>query len=81
MAEPYVYNDKVSLPKIRDERQDAFVPEARYRDLLWEGAKSGFDETTLGFAKDLKLKHQSRLGINLISQSDWNEQHPNGMIL
>ena len=76
MAEPYIYNDKVSLPKIRDERQDSYIPPARYRDLLWEGAKSGFDETTLGFAKDLKLKHQSRLGINLIEQSDWNEQHP-----
>ena len=43
---------------------------------MWEGIKSGFDETTLGFAKDLKLKHPSRLGIHPITQNDWNEQHP-----
>ena len=76
MAEPYIYNDRVGLPKVVDERQDSYIPPARYRDLLWEGIKSGFDETTLGFANDLKLKHQSNLGINLITQNDWNEQHP-----
>ncbi len=75
MAEPYIIDNRFGVQTVRT-GSDEFIPESSYSDNLWNGIKSGFQETTIGLAKDVALKQRAKAGINLIEQEDWNETHP-----
>ena len=75
MAEPFTPIVERFPLQVETER-DKFAPESTILQNLSAGFSNGLKETTLGLAKDLKIKQEAKKGIDIIPQAEWNESHP-----